>query len=303
MTRGRGPFLLIVIVSCCLFGSDALHSQAVFRARTESVAISASVKRGNAPVASLTAADFRLTDNGVAQAIEAVTIESVPLDVTLFMDTSGSTAGALARMKRNVISIAGMLRPDDQFRLLTIGLSVDTNVPWQRAGNPIVLDMKAVPGISLVYDALFVALTHTPAAGRRHLVVAMTDGQDCGSLLDGPRVLDASGRSEAVLHWIYVSAGGDFDKQSVPAWCTPSDAGEEEFVEHSAARTGGDKHRSRFGDPAVRTFAQILDEFRQSYVLRYSPQGVAGRGWHAVTVQVPAQPALTIKARSGYFGS
>ena len=185
----------------------------MFRARTDLVAISASVKRGNAPVANLAAADFRVTDNGVAQSIDAVTIESVPLDVTLFMDTSGSTAGALDRMKKNVVSIAGMLRPDDQFRLLTIGLSVETPVPWQRAGSQITLDMKAVPGISLVYDALFVALTHTPAAGRRHLIVAMTDGQDCGSLLDGARVLDASARSEAVLHWIYVSSGGDFDPQ------------------------------------------------------------------------------------------
>ena len=305
MKRGRGSFLVALItgfLAVALSGS-AVSSQAVFRARTESVAISASVKRGNAPVANLTAADFRLTDNGVAQAIEAVTIESVPLDVTLFMDTSGSTAGALDRMKRNVVSIAGMLRPDDQFRLLTIGLSVDTAVPWQRAGNRLTLDMKAVPGISLVYDALFVALTHAPAAGRRHLIVAMTDGQDCGSLLDGARVLDASGRSEAVLHWIYVSNSGDFDPNAVTAWCTPSDAGEEDFVGQSAVRTGGDLHRSRFGDPAVRTFAQILDEFRQSYVLRYSPQGVKGAGWHTVAVQVPAQPALTIKSRSGYFGS
>jgi hypothetical protein len=196
-----------------------------------------------------------------------------------------------------------MLRPEDRFRLLTIGLSVEVPVTWQPAGKPIVLDMKAVPGISLVYDALFVALTHTPAPGRRHLIVAMTDGQDCGSLLDGKRVLDASGRTEAVLHWIYVSSSGDFDQYSVGAWCTPSDAGEVDFMGQSAARTGGDSHRSRFGDPAVRTFAQILDEFRQSYVLRYSPRGVTARGWHAVTVAVPAQPALTIKSRSGYFGS
>ena len=301
-TRALGVCLLTLFWWCPPV--DGLtNGQAVFRARTDIVAISASVKRGNAPVANLTAADFRVIDNGVAQSIDAVTIESVPLDVTLFMDTSGSTAGALDRMKKNVIAIAAMLRPDDQFRLLTIGLSVEVPVPWQRAGTPIALDMKAVPGISVVYDALFVALTHTPAPGRRHLIVAMTDGRDCGSLLDGPRVLDASGRSEAVLHWIYVSADGDFDQNSVGAWCSPTDAGEVDFVGQSAARTGGDSHRSRFGDPAVRTFAQILDEFRQSYVLRYSPQGVSSRGWHAVTVQVPSQPALTIKARSGYFAS
>lgn len=297
---------LVMALSCALslaIVGGRLHAQAVYRARTEAVAISASVKRGNAPVANLTAKDFQLTDNGIAQAVEAVTIESVPLDVTLFMDTSGSTAGALDRMKSNVVSIAKLLRPDDQFRLMTIGLSVETPVPWQRAGNPIALDMKAVPGISLVYDALFVALTHAPAAGRRHLIVAMTDGRDCGSVLDGPRVVDASGRSEAVLQWIYVSNQGDFERSSVAAWCSPTDIGEVDFVEQAAARTGGDKHRSRFGDPAVRTFAQILDEFRQSYVLRYSPTGVKPNGWHAVVVQVPAQPALTIKSRSGYFGS
>lgn len=277
--------------------------QAVFRARTDLVAISASVKRGNTPVANLAAADFRLTDNGVEQAIEAVTIESVPLDVTLFMDTSGSTAGALDRMKKNVVSIAAMLRPDDRFRLLTIGLSVEAPIPWQPAGTPISLEMKAMPGISVVYDAMFVALTHTPAPGRRHLIVAMTDGRDCGSLLDGPRMLDASGRSEAVVHWIYVSADADSDPNSISAWCTPNDGGEVDFLAQTAARTGGDSHRSRFGDPAVRTFAQILDDFRQSYVLRYSPQGVTARGWHAVTVNVPAHPALSIKARSGYFGA
>ena len=291
--------VLLILWCPALAGSD----QAVFRARTDLVAISASVKRGNAPVANLTAADFRLTDNGVAQSIDAVTIESVPLDVTLFMDTSGSTAGALDRMKKNVVSIAGMLRKDDQFRLLTIGLSVEVPLPWQQAGNPIKLDMKAVPGISLVYDALFAALTHTPAPGRRHLIVAMTDGRDCGSLLDGPRVLDAGARTEAVLHWIYVSGDADVDPNSVGAWCTPTDAGEVDFIGQTAARTGGDSHRSRFGDPAVRTFARILDEFRQSYVLRYSPQGVAAAGWHAVTVSIPSQPALTIKARSGYFGT
>lgn len=302
MNKGSG----IISISATVMALSAIviaDKQAVFRARTESVAISASVKRNNAPVANLTANDFRLTDNGVAQVIEAVTIESVPLDVTLFMDTSGSTAGALDRMKSNVISIAKMLRPDDQFRLLTIGLSVNTSVPWQPAGKAIAMEMKAMPGISLVYDALFVALTHTPAPGRRHLIVAMTDGEDCGSLLDGARVLDASGRSEAVLHWIYVSSQGDVDPFATVAWCSPNDAREVDYVEQTALRTGGEKHRSRFGDAAIRTFAQILDEFRQSYVLRYSAQGVKSSGWHAVAVQVPAQPALSIKARSGYFGA
>ena len=96
------PLVLLIAPLVMAVGVSLDAGQAVFRARTDLVSISTNVKRRNAPVPNLTAADFTVTDNGVAQAVEAVTIEAVPLDVTLFMDTSGSTAGALDRMKRNV---------------------------------------------------------------------------------------------------------------------------------------------------------------------------------------------------------
>jgi VWFA-related protein len=279
------------------------QQSAVFRTETELVAVSVSVKRGNSAVANLTARDFVLFDNDVGQTIEALSIESVPLDVTLFMDTSGSTSGALDRMKRNVKSIAAMLRSDDRFRLLTIGLSVQSPVPWRPAGGTFALDMTAVPGISLVYDAVAVALAHEPHPGRRHLIVAMTDGEDCGSVLDGPRVLDMSGRSEAVFHWIWVSNSGDLPPYGIAAWCTPTDAGDIDYLGLAAERTGGEMHRSRFGDPAVKAFSDILNDFRRSYVLRYSPQGVASPGWHRVRVDTPGHPGVVIKARAGYFGA
>jgi Ca-activated chloride channel family protein len=293
---------LLHAVAVFTLAAPLAADQAIFRSATDVVAISVSVKRGNAPVANLTTADFALYDNDVPQTIEALTIEAVPLDVTLFMDTSGSTSGALDRMKRSVSSIVTMLRPDDRFRLLTIGLSVQTAVPWQRGGRGLTLDVEAVPGISLIYDALSVALAHEPEAGRRHLVVALTDGEDCGSVVDGERVLAMSARSDAVLHWIWVSSSGDMPPHGIAAWCTPSDVTDTDYLARMAVQTGGETHRSRFGDPAVRTFARILDEFRRSYVLRYSPAGVPRGGWHQVRVAVPRTPGLTIKSRSGYFG-
>jgi hypothetical protein len=48
-------------------------------------------------------------------------------------------------------------------------------------------------------------------------------------------------------------------------------------------------------------FQRVLDEFRRSYVLRYSPTGVKPEGWHRVKVTVPAQPRYEIKFRSDYF--
>src|SRR5258705_8272034 len=93
--------------------------QTTFRLTTAVVSVSVSVKRGNTVVANLKAQDFTLTDNGVRQTVEAVSIESVPIDVTLFLDTSGSTSGKLDEMQHDVQTILQLLRSNDRFRLLT----------------------------------------------------------------------------------------------------------------------------------------------------------------------------------------
>ncbi len=185
-----------------------LRSFRVFRSTTDTVTVNVSVKRGNSVVANLAAADFRLTDNGVAQTVEAVSIESVPMDVTLFLDTSGSTAGKLDEMQRDVQAIVQLLRPGDRFRLLTIGDAVYPSVPWVDAGTKVTTSFAAVGGISLIHDALMLGLLHRPDPGRRHLVVGMTDREDCGSVVPADLLLELAGRSDAVLHLVDYSGSG-----------------------------------------------------------------------------------------------
>ena len=49
------------------------------------------------------------------------------------------------------------------------------------------------------------------------------------------------------------------------------------------------------------TFKRVLDEFRSTYVLHYTPTGVAAGGFHPLTVSVKGRDGLTVKARRGYF--
>ena len=46
-------------------------------------------------------------------------------------------------------------------------------------------------------------------------------------------------------------------------------------------------------------FVRLLDEFRQRYLLSYSPRGVSSEGWHQLKVTVKGRRA-TVKARAGY---
>jgi len=93
---GSAAALFFIVVASLV----AQDQRPVFKAETSSVTVSVAVKMGNVPVAGLKAVDFRLYDNNVPQRIDAVSVEAVPVDITLFMDTSGSTAAALGDMKR-----------------------------------------------------------------------------------------------------------------------------------------------------------------------------------------------------------
>ena len=44
---------------------------------------------------------------------------------------------------------------------------------------------------------------------------------------------------------------------------------------------------------------RILDEFRQRYLVSFSPAGVPADGWHALTVRVKGR-TVDVRARTGY---
>jgi VWFA-related protein len=306
MTRSRILFALLAVLLSAGGFPVAQAQLPVFRSTTDTVTMNVSVKRGNSVVPNLTAADFRVTDNGVAQTVEAVLIETVPIDVTLFLDTSGSTAGKLDEMQRDVQAIVQLLRTGDRFRLLTIGDAVYPSVPWVDAGTKVNSSFSAVGGISLIHDALMLGLLHRPEPGRRHLVVGMTDRQDCGSVIPATMLLELAGRSDAVLHLVDYSGGGGDANYRVRS-CTPRARGDGvRLIEQAAARTGGELHtQSRWfrASSIARAFKIIFDDFRQSYVLRFSPSGVSVRGWHTLAVQVPKVKNATIHARQGYYAN
>jgi VWFA-related protein len=292
--------LATLVVALASFASA---QQPSFRGGTEIVHVSVSVKRGSNSVVGLGASDFVLSDNGVRQKVSAVSLEALPIDVTLFMDTSGSTAGVLAQMKSNIHEIVAMLGRDDRFRLLTIGHSVYESIPWTRAGVRVDLeDAYPVSNISLVYDALYAAVVHEVAPGRRHLVVALTDGDDLCSVVRPHRLRELVGRMEAVVHWVPLQGQGT-GAQGVAVCNNHAPDRDIGAIEDMVKGSGGQKHSGLLGSNTspVRAFKRILDDYRQSYVLYFTPEGVSRAGWHALKVEVPGG-RYTIRARSGYFG-
>ena len=75
---------------------------------------------------------------------------------------------------------------------------------------------------------------------------------------------------------------------------------ESKFLEDLTELTGGATLRIESTKDSSRgTFLKILDEFRQRYLISYSPTGVASDGWHRLDVRVKNR-RVTVKARTGY---
>ncbi|HEX7780864.1 MAG TPA: hypothetical protein VF424_16560 [Vicinamibacterales bacterium] len=134
------------------------------------------------------------------------------------------------------------------------------------------------------------------------MIIALTDGIDAGSTIGSQAVLDAARYAEGVLHLVLLADRSGF-KYPVQYWLpTGADPDGQERLKEAARLTGGQVHTQILLANVVGYFQRAFSDFRQSYVLRYTPTGVTRDGWHEVKVEVPGHPRATIRARKGYFG-
>jgi len=285
-----------------LLGARALGSgrQTSFRATVDLIRVDTTVLDGNVPVPNLSAREFRLTDNGVEQAVQAVAIEGEPIDVTLLVDTSGSTAGELGTFRTSVRRLAGLLRPIDRVRLVTAASQVDEVFGMQSPNQPIPVDAIRTQGLTAINDGLIYAFAWDPGPDRRHLIVAFTDGEDNESISSSDLILGVASRVDAVLHVVLSDSSSRSDPRQPIPLRDFEQASRAAFVE-AAKRTGGEIHEVA---DTVKAFKAIFEEYRQSYTLYYTPHGVSASGWHDIVVAVTTAEGsrLTVRARKGYVG-
>ena len=256
---------------------------AVFRSGIEVVELDVSVTRGGQPVQGLTARDFALTDNGVAQEVDSVMLDRLPLSVTLVLDTSTSVAGdRLAHLVQAGDGLVSALRPDDRVALVTFSHLVDLRVPMTE-DKPAVRDaLHGITGLgaTALRDAVELALALQPRDRTRPLMLIFTDGLDTTSWLAEDAVVDTARRVGVVIHAVRVES--------------------DRFLERLAESSGG-RTWSATSDRQLRElFTSALDEMRARYLLTYTPKGVARAGWHELKVRLRSGRA-DITARPGYF--
>jgi VWFA-related protein len=283
-----------IAVAVTLVASTTMAAQQVFRSGTSVVIVDVLVRDGRSIVSGLTTKDFRVFDEGIPQTVDEVTAEQLPIDLTLLIDSSGSTMSELKSFQEQAARVASLLRTDDRVRVIAFATGIREIAPLQPAFEPAIFDRALPTGETALNDALVHALYRHVDPGRRHLIVAFTDGKDTSSVTSAITVNQAARRANAVLHLVI---GGPAPP---PGTAVRPEA---RLLKEAAGVTSGELHEpGRFGS-AVEGLAEVFSSFRQSYVLRYRPQGVLAPGWHALSVRLtdPVKAGYTVTARRGYF--
>ena len=305
----------------------------VFRAATEGVRVDVLVTAGNKPVGGLTAADFEILDNGVAQAIEGVTVEEVPFSMLLVLDTSDSMQGSALNDLKSAATVAvDAMGPPDRAGVLTFSEVLRQPSAWRTKGPELTASIATLraSGATALFDAAFAGLMlRDPEPGRRALVLFFSDGEDTSSWLPASAALQKASRTDAVVYSVVLGAApgrsADQDRAAVARTSPVSPAAnmdtaarrrlsfrsgvtlspgaplieQSPFLPELAERTGGEALRAETSGKLRDAFEHIVTDFRSRYLLSYVPRGVDAAGWHKIDVKVKGR-RVAVKARRGY---
>jgi VWFA-related protein len=281
---GRVPVLAALLLSGPLFHAAAQNP--TFSSKVEAVRVDVLVTKDGKPVRGLGPGDFEVFDNGIRQEVDLVSFEQLPLNVVLTLDMSDSVVGErLAQLRAAGRGLLDGLKVGDRAALITfnhmVSLRAGLSGDWGRVRRAI--ESAQSSGNTSVVDASFTGMMLGESDVGRALVIVFSDGVDTSSWLAPEAVLEIAKRSDVVVY--AVSAG-----QGLKI----------EFLRKLSEQTGGRLFEIESTKNLGAVFLEVLDEFRQRYVVSYSPSGVSADGWHRLTVRVKGRDAA-VKARPGYL--
>ena len=302
-----------------------LQQHPAFRSGVDVVRVDVSVTHGGAPVQGLRAENFQLTDNGVAQKVESVSLESVPLSVMLVLDTSGSVAGEeLAHLIEAGQQLVRALRPDDHAGLITFSERVLVNVPMTSDHASVDRALAGLEGLGAtsMNDAIHVAMSLRPTDVSRPVIIVFSDGNDNLSWESAASLVDEAKKVAVVIHAIELRVGESPtgavrtertvvitpDMRAIPNAGRPISPAllSQDFVNGTPVlqaltlQAGGRVWSAKSPRDLKPLFTQALEEMRARYLLTYSPNDPPKEGYHTLKVTLKNARG-DVTARPGYF--
>lgn len=276
----------------------------IFRATVEMVSLNVTVVDAqNRYVTDLDRTDFGVYEDGAKQEITYFNKTSLPIALSLLIDTSASMEQRLSTAQEAAVGFAKRLRPQDLAQVVDFDTRVDVLQDFTGDIPALETAIRATQagGSTSLHNAIYISLKELAKIRaksdddvRRRAIVLLSDGEDTSSLVSFEEVLDLAKRSETAIYAIGLQSrdGGGISKGFREA----------EFVLRQLAQeTGGRSFFPQRPEELADIYGVIADELSSQYTLGYAPSNQRRDGaWRRLNVQINRQ-GTAARTKRGYF--
>jgi VWFA-related protein len=235
--------------------------------------------------------NFQVFDDGKPEKITNFETSGQSLSCGILLDTTGSMAEALPRVKNSIVKLIDALDPQDSVGIYTFDSRLTVRQEFttdKQSAKRAILRTRA-EGQTALFDALAQAAQEVAARAGKKVLIVFTDGDDNASVLNATAAIT---RAKKLGIPLYAIAEGEATRSH----------NLRKILDELSQRTGGAAYQVKKASEIEDVFEKIAEDLKHLYMIAYQPPAnPRDFKWHTIEVAVRGEKDYRIRAREGYF--
>jgi Ca-activated chloride channel family protein len=269
--------------------------------------------------------EFIITEDGQRQNIASFLVSSVPVNVVLLLDASGSVINEISSLRDAAMHFVEQLGPEDKVCVIEFHSKVELIQDWTSNRDDLrhAISWRFRPGAipksggnTSLYDAILLTADEQLAKveGRKAIII-LTDGDDTSSKVTYDQALAAVIRSGAVVYVVskarafiesirrdYGGALGHiFGTGRQAALIIAELERAEQIMTDLVTRTGGQIFSPLKDDEMKEVYGQVARELKNQYIITYVPKNEERDGRLRHIRVFLTRPGYSARTRDSYY--
>ena len=262
--------------------------------------------KGGRFVSGLKKENFKLYEDGIAQAITSFSQEDVPVSLGILLDLSGSMRTKIEQINKAALAFIRASNPEDQVFLVGFNEQVELLQDWTGEIDEITdaLDNTIVTGGTALYDAIYLGVQKAHAGVKpKKAIIVISDGEDRDSYYKLDEMVAKVQESDVQIYSVgFLNAIPD--KGLFGRWSKSVPEKAHDALQRISEETGAKAFFPQKVSDVNAIVSEIAHELRNQYSIGYVSSNSARDGsWRRVKIALdPAVAASNqVRYRTGYF--
>jgi Ca-activated chloride channel family protein len=274
--------------------------------------------------------EFIVAEDGKRQDIASFLISSVPVNVVLMLDASGSIVSEINSLRDAAMQFVGQLGPEDKLSVVEFHTKVELIQDWTSKADEVrhALAWRFKPGMVMtrdghfeqgstsLYDAIYAtAEDQLSKVQGRKAVIILTDGDDTSSKVTYEQALASIVRSGAIVYVVSKARafiteinsqyGGKLGRifgtaNGAQSYVARLERAEKAMTDLSN-RTGGKIFSPLKDDEMKNIYGQVARELKNQYIITYVSKNEARDGGLRHVKVYLTRSGYTARTRESYY--